>query len=74
MHLVLGPIDLELLGLNVTTNEIHLDVAAQPGSGNLLGNLLCAVTNLLNGVNLGTAITNLLNTATTLLNNLLAAL
>jgi len=74
LHLDLGPIHLDLLGLVVDLNDLHLDVAAQPGWGNLLGNLLCAVTNLLNGVNLGTAITNLLNAVTTLLNNLLAAL
>jgi hypothetical protein len=38
-----------------------LDIVAQSGAGNLLGNLLCAVTNLLNGgVALG-QIVNLLN-------------
>lgn len=48
LHLVLGPINLNLLGLQVTTNQIVLDITAQSGPGNLLGNLLCAVTNLLN--------------------------
>ena len=48
LNLVLGPIDLNLLGLRVATNEIRLLVEAIPGPGNLLGNLLCAVTNLLN--------------------------
>jgi hypothetical protein len=48
LHLVLGPIHLNLLGLVVTTNQIVLDVTAVPGAGNLLGNLLCAVANLLN--------------------------
>jgi hypothetical protein len=48
LDLVLGPIDLDLLGLRVATNEIRLLVEAVPGAGNLLGNLLCAVTNLLN--------------------------
>jgi len=38
-----------------------LDVSALPGAGNLLGNLLCAITNLLNGGGLLTQITNLLN-------------
>ncbi len=47
LNLVLGPIDLNLLGLRVATNEIRLRVEAVPGAGNLLGNLLCAVTNLL---------------------------
>jgi hypothetical protein len=48
LNLVLGPIDLNLLGLRVATNDIHLLIEAIPGQGNLLGNLLCAITNLLN--------------------------
>jgi hypothetical protein len=48
LNLVLGPINLNLLGLRVATNEVRLLVEAVPGAGNLLGNLLCAVTNLLN--------------------------
>jgi hypothetical protein len=48
LNLVLGPINLNLLGLRVATNDIHLLIEAVPGAGNLLGNLLCAVTNLLN--------------------------
>jgi hypothetical protein len=48
LNLVLGPINLNLLGLRVATNEIRLLVEAVPGAGNLVGNLLCAVTNLLN--------------------------
>ena len=30
------------------TNQIDVRIDAVPGAGNLLGNLLCAVTNLLN--------------------------
>jgi hypothetical protein len=48
LHLDLGPLNLDLLGLQVNLNEIILDITAQAGAGNLLGNLLCAVTNLLN--------------------------
>jgi hypothetical protein len=48
LNLVLGPIDLNLLGLRIATNEVRLLVEAIPGQGNLLGNLLCAITNLLN--------------------------
>jgi hypothetical protein len=48
LHLDLGPLDLNLLGLKVHLNEVVLDITAQSGAGNLLGNLLCAVANLLN--------------------------
>jgi hypothetical protein len=48
LNLKLEEIDLNLLGLRVATNEIRLLVEAIPGEGNLLGNLLCAITNLLN--------------------------
>jgi hypothetical protein len=48
LNLVLGPIDLNLLGLRVATNEIRVLIEAIPGPGNLLGNLLCAIVNLLN--------------------------
>jgi hypothetical protein len=59
LHLVLGPINLNILGLQVTTNQIVLDVSAIPGAGNLLGNLLCGVANLLNSPT--QQLTNLLN-------------
>ena len=53
LDLQLGPINLNLLGLVVQTSPICLDVMAQPGSGNLLGNLLCQVARLLDrGVSL----------------------
>ena len=50
LHLVLGPLDLNLLGLAVHLNTVVLDITAHSGPGNLLGNLLCAVANLLNGL------------------------
>jgi hypothetical protein len=49
LHLTLGPLDLNLLGLKVHLNQVILDITAQSGPGNLLGNLLCSVSNLLNG-------------------------
>lgn len=61
LDLTLGPLHLNLLGLVVDLNQVHLTITAQQGSGNLLGNLLCAVANALNGgVPLG-ALSGLLN-------------
>ena len=61
LHLELGPLDLNLLGLMVHLDKIVLDITAQSGPGNLLGNLLCAVANLLNGGGPLAGIANLLN-------------
>ncbi len=65
LHLVLGPLNLNLLGLVVHLNKVVLDITAQSGSGNLLGNLVCAVAHLLDGtgLNLGQLLnlSNLLN-------------
>jgi hypothetical protein len=72
LHLALGPINLNLLGLVVTTNQIVVDIVAQPGPGNLLGNLLCAVANLLNPN--GGVLSGLLNQVVALLNQILAQL
>jgi hypothetical protein len=47
LHLDLGPLSLDLLGLQVDLSRIVLDITAQTGAGNLLGNLLCGVTALL---------------------------
>ena len=47
LNLVLGPLDLNLLGLEVHLDTVVLDIIAVPGAGNLLGNLLCAVAGLL---------------------------
>jgi hypothetical protein len=46
---VLGPLDLNLLGLMVYLNQVVLDITAQSGPGNLLCNLLCAVAHILDG-------------------------
>ena len=68
LSLTLGPLHLDLLGLIVDIpNPINLNIVAQSGPGNLLGNLLCAVTNLLNG---GGALSQIANA----LNQILAAL
>lgn len=68
LNLTLGPLHLNLLGLVVNLNQVHLVINAVSGPGNLLGNLLCAVANLLNGgaPDLGSLVT--------LLNRILLAL
>ena len=71
LTLNLGPLDLDILGLRVALNEVNLLIEAIPGAGNLLGNLLCAVTGLLNGGGLGGLLSNLLGAVTDLLNGLL---
>ncbi len=49
LNLVLGPLDLNVLGLEVHLNQVVLDIVGATGAGNLLGNLLCAVAGLLDG-------------------------
>jgi hypothetical protein len=61
LHLVLGPLDLNLLGLMVHLNQVVLDITAQQGPGNLLGNLLCAVAHLLDNTGNTTGLARLLN-------------
>jgi hypothetical protein len=48
LSLDLGPVNLNLLGLVVRTNQIQLRIDAVQGAGNLLGNLLCGITGILN--------------------------
>src|SRR5262245_58923572 len=67
LHLELGPLDLDLLGLVVHLDRVVLDIGAEPGAGNLLGNLLCSAANLLNG-------NGALNSIVALLNRILAQL
>ena len=67
LSLTLGPLHLNLLGLVVDLNQVVLNITAQSGPGNLLGNLLCAVAGLLNG---GTPLSGLAG----ILNQILAAL
>lgn len=47
LDLRLGPLDLDLLGLVIHLDEVHLNITAEQGPGNLLGNLLCAIAGLL---------------------------
>jgi hypothetical protein len=61
LHLELGPLDLDLLGLVVHLDQVVLDITAESGPGNLLGNLLCAVAGLLDNGGPLTQIASLLN-------------
>lgn len=61
LNLTLGPLDLNLLGLMVHLDQVHLEITAQQAPGNLLGNLLCAVAHLLDGGGPLGALAGLLN-------------
>jgi hypothetical protein len=59
LDLTLGPLHLNLLGLVVDLNQVHLTITGQTGNGQLLGNLLCGLANALNGG--GGGLANVLN-------------
>ncbi len=75
LTLVLGPIDINLLGLRIQlfgeneNDPITILIFAQPGPGNLLGNLLCALVGILDPQTPAG-----LNQTVRLLNRILAAL
>jgi hypothetical protein len=69
LNLVLGPLDLNLLGLEIHLDTVVLDIIANPAGG-LLGDLLCGVANLLSGG----PIPGLLAQISGLLNQILGAL
>jgi hypothetical protein len=73
LDLTLGPLHLDLLGLVVDLNQVHLQITAEQGSGNLLGNLLCSVAGLLDNTP-GGGIQSLLTQITNLLNQILGQL
>jgi hypothetical protein len=63
LHLSLGPVDLNLLGLDVhldncANGPVTVDITAQPGPGNLLGNLLSGLTHLLDSSAASPALVN----------------
>ncbi|MFL5245092.1 MAG: FG-GAP-like repeat-containing protein [Gemmataceae bacterium] len=65
----LNPLDINLLGLEVQTNQIQVTVSAQPGQGELLGNLLTVAANLVNLPATNNALNNVLGGVVTLLNS-----
>lgn len=70
LNLVLGPLHLDLLGLVIDLNQVHLVINAVQGAGNLLGNLLCAITHLLDGTPTAGGLAALLNAILALLGQL----
>jgi hypothetical protein len=44
VDLLLGPLHVDLLGLIVDLNQVHLQITADPNGG-ILGSLLCSITN-----------------------------
>jgi len=74
LHLTLGPLDLNLLGLVVHLDQVVLDITAEQAPGNLLGNLLCAVAGLLDPPTGGGGLGGLLQGIVNLLNQILGAL
>jgi hypothetical protein len=70
LDLTLGPLHLDLLGLVVDLNQVHLTINAVPGPGNLLGNLLCAITHLLDQTPSAGALAAILNALLALLGQL----
>jgi hypothetical protein len=72
LHLELGPVDLNLLGLEVilddcTGGPVVVDITAVPGPGKLLGNLLCELLGG-SGINLGGTLANIISQLLALLN------
>ncbi|WP_041840588.1 hypothetical protein [Actinoplanes friuliensis] len=61
LNLVLGPLHLDLLGLVIDLNRVNLVITAVQAPGNLLGNLLCAITHLLDGTPTAGGLAALLN-------------
>lgn len=67
--LTLNPLNVNLLGLNVQTNKITVNISAQQGQAELVGNLLGDAANLLNLPSVNNAVNSVLASAVTLLNS-----
>jgi hypothetical protein len=69
LTLQLKPLNLDLLGLHVTSDPITVTVSAGSGDGKLLGNLLGSATSLVNLGNVSTALNQVLGATVDLLNS-----
>src|SRR5207302_290619 len=65
----LDPLDLKLLGLEITTETITVTVSAAGGDSKLLGNLLTAISTLINLNGVETALNNVLTETVGLVNS-----
>ncbi len=69
LTLNLDPLNINLLGLQVQSSPITVTVSVQTGSGQLLGNLLTVVSNLVNLQGVNNALNNVLHNVVNLLNS-----
>ena len=72
LHLNLGPLHLDLLGLVVDLNNVVLDITANPAGG-LLGSLVCALSGLLSSL-LGSLLGAITNALTKVFGNLVSGI
>jgi hypothetical protein len=64
----LDPLNINLLGLQIETSPITVAVSVNTGDGQLLGNLLTVVANLVNLEGVNTALNNVLDNVVSLVN------
>jgi hypothetical protein len=69
LSIALGPVDVDLLGFHVSLGAVTLDIGGE--SGTPVGDLVCAISNLLGNV---AGVVNLLNSLLGLLTGLLGGL
>jgi hypothetical protein len=58
LHLAVGAVNFNVLGVQVTTQPISIDLAGDSTGTNVLGNLTCTILTMLNNV---VGLVNLLN-------------
>ena len=69
LQIELNPLDIDLLGLKIQTDPIIVTLSAQGGDAKLLGNLLGAVSTLVNFQGVESALNNALDTVVNLVNS-----
>jgi hypothetical protein len=69
LQIKLNPLDINLLGLQVTSDPIIATISTQGGDAKLLGNLLGAVSTLVNFPGVEAALNNVLGTVVNLVNS-----